>query len=235
MGQVVDLTGQRFGRLVVTGRVGDQVTPSGKRQPMWHCVCDCGNEKDVRGASLKAGLTKSCGCWSSEVHSHLHDNLRCIDEDGNVIKKRCSRCKQFKDVSDFYKDKRSVDGLHYICKDCESYSVEGRYNTYIQGAKARNMLFALSKKEFEEITSKPCFYCGEYSGEYLGYKYSGVDRIDSTAGYTFDNVIPCCTMCNKMKLDYNVEQWFEKMKQILEYSGYSITHELKNSNLTIQN
>ena len=91
------------------------------------------------------------------------------------------------------------------------------------------------KKEFEEITFKPCFYCGEYSGEYLGYKYSGVDRIDSTVGYTFDNVVPCCTMCNKMKLDYNVEQWFEKMKQILEYSGYSITHELKNSNLTIQN
>ena len=98
-----------------------------------------------------------------------------------------------------------------------------------KNAKKRNLDFQLTKEEFYNLTSKPCHYCNHFQD------YNGIDRIDSTKGYYLQNCVPCCEICNKMKLDYNVEQWFEKMKQILEYSGYSITHELKNSNLTIQN
>ena len=57
-----DLFGQRFGRLTVT-REGER-TSSGRVR--WHCVCDCGNELDVYGPSLKSGNTKSCGCYHSE-------------------------------------------------------------------------------------------------------------------------------------------------------------------------
>lgn len=36
---------------------------------MWHCVCECGKECDVRASDLKSGNTTSCGCQSSKVRS----------------------------------------------------------------------------------------------------------------------------------------------------------------------
>ena len=42
-----DLTGQRFGRLVVIKQVDDYVNPSGTHYAQWLCKCDCGNEAIV--------------------------------------------------------------------------------------------------------------------------------------------------------------------------------------------
>ena len=46
--------------------------------------------------------------------------------------------------------------------------------------------------------------------------FCGIDRIDSNKGYTKDNVISCCEMCNRMKSDYNVKDWLRKVKTIAE-------------------
>lgn len=61
-GKLIDLTGQRFGKLTVLERAEDHVSPNGRRYPMWRCICDCGNETVVNGQSLRRGETKSCGC-----------------------------------------------------------------------------------------------------------------------------------------------------------------------------
>ena len=66
-----DLTGQRFGRLVVLERVEDHVLSGGYSYPKWRCVCDCGNEIDVLAKRLKSNMTKSCGCYRREVASEL--------------------------------------------------------------------------------------------------------------------------------------------------------------------
>ena len=57
MGRLVDLTGQKFGRLTVIKRAENV-----KKKTMWRCVCECGNEKIVEARSLKIGETRSCGC-----------------------------------------------------------------------------------------------------------------------------------------------------------------------------
>lgn len=57
-----ELLGDRFGRLVVTGLAPSYYTPNGTKRAMVHCVCDCGNEKDVFYLNLVNGITKSCGC-----------------------------------------------------------------------------------------------------------------------------------------------------------------------------
>lgn len=62
MGKLIDLTGQRFGRLTVIERVGT----SKNGNALWDCKCDCGNTAVVRGASLKNGITRSCGCLIAE-------------------------------------------------------------------------------------------------------------------------------------------------------------------------
>lgn len=58
----VDLTGKRFGKLVVLERVADTPTKSGKKLVTWKCKCDCGKVCNIRSANLKSGNTKSCGC-----------------------------------------------------------------------------------------------------------------------------------------------------------------------------
>lgn len=59
---MIQLTGRRFGSLVVMCRTDDNVLPSGLHEPMWKCRCDCGTIVNVRGAYLRSGHTKSCGC-----------------------------------------------------------------------------------------------------------------------------------------------------------------------------
>lgn len=53
----VDVAGQRFGRLVVVGRVG---TKYGRA--IWQCHCDCGNITQAAGIHLRNGVVQSCGC-----------------------------------------------------------------------------------------------------------------------------------------------------------------------------
>ena len=60
---LIDLTGQRFGRLIVLGRNGS--TPQGNAR--WDCLCDCSSRTNVAGHHLKEGSTLSCGCAAVEA------------------------------------------------------------------------------------------------------------------------------------------------------------------------
>ena len=62
MGKFVDLTGKRFGKLIVIKRADDYVSPSGYVAVNWLCQCDCGEQTVVRGCNLKSGSSTSCGC-----------------------------------------------------------------------------------------------------------------------------------------------------------------------------
>lgn len=53
-----NLVNKRFGKLVVLRKSYN----TGKNYIVWHCKCDCGNEKNINASSLKDGSTKSCGC-----------------------------------------------------------------------------------------------------------------------------------------------------------------------------
>lgn len=58
----IDLTGKRFGNLVVIAEADDYVSPKGYKKKMWTCICDCGLKTIVMGSHLKSGHTISCGC-----------------------------------------------------------------------------------------------------------------------------------------------------------------------------
>ena len=62
MSAVKDLTGQRFGRLVVIDRADN--TKEGRAR--WVCVCDCGTTSIKAGQLLRNGQCKSCGCGEYE-------------------------------------------------------------------------------------------------------------------------------------------------------------------------
>lgn len=63
MGSFINITGQRFGRLVAV-----QMSPvNASKRLKWRCRCDCGNEKEALSHLLRAGLTRSCGCLQREA------------------------------------------------------------------------------------------------------------------------------------------------------------------------
>ena len=66
MSKMIDLTGQRFGRLTVIERTEDYVSPKGERLTAWIARCDCGRVVSVVGCQIKRGHTKSCGCLNEE-------------------------------------------------------------------------------------------------------------------------------------------------------------------------
>ena len=95
----LDLNGQTFGRLRVVGRapaMSDGAT-------WWNCICECGLQKQARGADLKRGFIQSCGCWRREepltraTHGGANTRLYRIwqamrDRTGNV---RASRYRYY--------------------------------------------------------------------------------------------------------------------------------------------
>lgn len=64
MSKLIDLTGQRFGKLTVESRA-----PSGAdNSARWNCKCDCGNVCVVSGRSLRKSKVTDCGCETVRFH-----------------------------------------------------------------------------------------------------------------------------------------------------------------------
>ena len=58
MSAVTDISGRRFGKLVVVERAGSNANG----RALWNCLCDCGKSVVVKGNALLSGNTRSCGC-----------------------------------------------------------------------------------------------------------------------------------------------------------------------------
>lgn len=59
-----DITGERFGRLVVVSLHN----PGGRgRHARWLCRCDCGATNDVTSGNLRSGNALSCGCRMGRI------------------------------------------------------------------------------------------------------------------------------------------------------------------------
>ena len=58
----IDLTGKRFGRIVVIERTRKEHS----KKTFFRCICDCGKEKTFQSSDLIRGKIKSCGCWKAE-------------------------------------------------------------------------------------------------------------------------------------------------------------------------
>lgn len=71
--KLLDLTGMRFGRLVVLKK-SPMRTKSNR--VMWECRCDCGNIVTRSGDTLRYGQTRSCGCLAHEAHLKAGANLQ---------------------------------------------------------------------------------------------------------------------------------------------------------------
>ena len=211
IGRAENLTNQQFGQWTVLYRTENNKNDN---KPIWVCQCNCENKtiKPVLARSLKSGGSTNCGCKRLKTIANKADNqIHKRDENGNIILKHCFKCNEWLSLDNFYKNKAQKDGYCGECKKCQNTSKEGRYNIYKKNAKRRNIDFNLTKEDFYFLTQQKCHYCGDIK------EYNGIDRIDSNKGYELNNCVPCCEICNKMKLDYSYDFWINHIKKVIKY------------------
>lgn len=227
-----DLTGQRYGRLVVVRRENN-------KQPFsWLCQCDCGKTKIIRGTDLKLGKTKSCGCYRkeknridltgmrfgklvavslAEKNKNKHVTWNCICDCGTKVVVPAGSL-------------RSGHSKSCGCLHLESLGLkpgEGAFNVvfkaYRKRATQKGFEFALSVDEFTKIIKSACAYCGdELTAERKPtnngiFYYTGIDRIDSNKGYTLENSISCCKICNRAKNSMPQEEFISWLKRVSKH------------------
>ena len=91
-----DVTGQRFGRLIVQARA-----PNAGRVK-WLCVCDCGRQTVADSSKMRSGLVRSCGCARLELSfeargTHGHTRGRAFTSEyrsWGCMKMRCTNPKR---------------------------------------------------------------------------------------------------------------------------------------------
>ena len=98
------------------------------------------------------------------------------------------------------------------------------WTEYRNGAADRGFPFELSFEEFSDICSKNCHYCNSrpslvFEGRDGISRYSGIDRVDNSNGYVHKNVVPCCPVCNRMKLAMSLNDFITHVTKIVEHQN----------------
>lgn len=183
----LNLLGNKYGILTVIKESQKPLHLKGTNI-YWLCKCDCGNEKIIVASSLKFGKSKSCGC---QINIGITNKERAV---------RASAKQTFRD------------------------------NRYNDGD--------LTFENFYKMSQLPCVYCGSkaehslnknnmFSTRYLNnipvskfailngfFIYNGLDRINSKLPHNLDNVVSCCRICNRFKLQLSIKEFLQKVSQL---------------------
>lgn len=89
-------------------------------------------------------------------------------------------------------------------------------------SKGRGHSFELTLDDFLRLCRQPCFYCGgifERTFQSDTAYVNGLDRINSTLGYTPNNVTPCCSRCNYAKGTMEQAEFMQWITQVYNHLG----------------
>lgn len=244
-----DLTGKIFGRWTVLAY--SHYVPG---MTYWLCRCECGIERAVYVKSLLVGRSKSCGCLTkpdllgkqfgrwlvlkdagfrhSECGKYNYHYWWCRCECGNekevqqpaLLQGSSRSCGCFKrDLLFEHNAKGKLPN-----GEAAFNALVGRYRWH---AEDRGLEFSLTKEKVLELTQSNCKYCDLEplqcykinSGE--KYIYNGIDRVNNTLGYTEENSVPCCKMCNLAKRTLTLEQftaWIARLVKVYNLKSEEI-------------
>lgn len=101
---------------------------------------------------------------------------------------------------------------------------------YRYAAKERGLVWGLSTEDFTVLSQQNCHYCGappversytkldsstaKYNG---GWVCNGIDRRDNDLGYTPQNCLPCCTICNYAKSKMGYAEFIQYLQRVAEF------------------
>lgn len=158
-----------------------------------------------------------------QIRQELHTALEKVQ---TILNQVCVSCGK-----DFEKYVTRYNHPSKICKHCSeiqqhqdekrkdrtrNYKVERYqnipqyYKDYILSASKRGYCMELQFDDFKILVVSPCYYCKSQKENEL----NGIDRVDNSKGYTKENCVACCEVCNRMKLIYHPDFFITKCKLI---------------------
>ena len=180
---------------ILEGSIYGNWKTTGKIKIFWHeqyyeCICTCGTIRYVRKSLLISGKSTACGCTRSKANSQ--------------------RMKGTSPPNKLKGYEASLNKVLYMYK----YS-----------AKKKGLLWDLSEELCRNLFLSKCHYCGIMNSNTIRSRpsaelfiYNGIDRIDSNKGYTKDNVVSCCCICNKAKTNMSKEEFLSWVSRVYKHS-----------------
>jgi len=189
-----------------------------------------GNWIIIARASSRGRKNVSCSLCKCNLCNteHVIPNSRL--RSGNSTK--CRPC-SVKSISEVVRAKSGYDG--------QMSSWRARFCSLKHGAIDRGYEFKITLEDFKNIASKPCSYCDSlnvfsiylqkdglprtWSSTNTNIKnitienskimISGIDRADNALGYTLENSVPCCSLCNYLKREMSISELISRIEKIL--------------------
>lgn len=190
--KLIDLTGQRFGRLTVLYRDKEKEKEKNNQTTFWRCKCDCGNEISLASGSLKGGRTNSCGCLSKDVRHNKKNDL--------TGRKFGRLTVLYENKDDPRKEKYRFSIWHCKCdcgNECDVFvTVLTQGKTKSCGCLQKDIVSKIFTKDIRKfdidgnITEKLCPMCKEWRDINSYYKNN----------YSIDGYNSTCKICCKYRL-----------------------------------
>jgi len=198
MGKSYNLSGKVFGRLTAI-KIKEHRPWKGA---LWECICECGNKKDVLATKLYRGNVKSCGCLRVETAITNGKKVRIASSSG--------KWKGFGDLP------------------------MKKFNGYKLGAEKRNLEFSITIEQawvkFLDQNSK-CAITGlplsfGKTSRNSKENTASLDRIDSSIGYTIENIHWVHKNINRMKGTLPMEEFVDWCRLIVENNIHTARRKL---------
>lgn len=179
-------------------KIGKVINETGKTVGQWKVLARAENNKDGSARWL-------CKCTCGTERSVSASTLR----EGKTLSCGCT-------LKILKKESRASNTIEKTI-----------FRGYRTGALSRGHVFELTFQEAENLLHSDCAYCGDSPSDIKYFNTrnngkdathfiftNGIDRVDNTKGYTLENCVPCCRMCNQLKSNHILETFFEKISKI---------------------
>ena len=186
-----DYLGNKYGRLTVVSLV-DSIIEEGKYRTAYLCRCDCGNELIIKRHSLQSTRgPRSCGCLLAEQRTNLGLKKRKFEP--HIATARMIFQYRYSDGD------LSFDDFYQLSQQCCYYcgcDPSTSYNKFVHRDGSKVSQYAIDNGKFT---------------------YNGLDRIDSNFTHNKNNVVPCCAMCNRAKMDHSQNELAQWICKVYDY------------------
>lgn len=101
------------------------------------------------------------------------------------------------------------------------------FNDYKYRAKKRDIDFKITEDQFTYISTGQCYYCGiAFDKKIKEETCNGVDKFYNDKGYSEDNCVPACWICNRAKSDLSPEEFFTWIKRLMTQHKHMLDPDL---------